>query len=333
MIFSSEDILFEATNPNELHLIVIPTEKCNFRCKYCYEDHKAPQMTAEVQNSLIRYIGKQLPKLSHFTIHWFGGEPLLGLPVIRRVNGAVLEQLRLGRSKAWFRSGITTNGYLLRPELFDELLGLGVVQYQITLDGPKEIHDSTRIRTDGGGSFDQIWSNLLSMHERAEQFDVLLRLHLMNRNIDRVHELIDILENGLGEDKRFKFFLKPIKNLGGDSSGFCAAERLTDGDELAESLQKSLKTSRSFWSPNPICHASKFNSLIIRADGRIAKCTTALNDPINTIGKIREDGCLELDRTKVLKWSRGVFDMNPDRLYCPYGGIHNEEVFPEAAHL
>lgn len=326
MNFSKEDILFEATNPNELHLIIFPTEKCNFRCKYCYEDHSAARMKPEIQNALLKYVGRQLPNLSHITIDWFGGEPLLGLPVIRRINGTILDQQKAGHTNAWFRSGITTNGYLLKPELFEELLQLGVVQYQITLDGPKDLHNTTRIMTDGGGSFDRIWSNIIAMHKRPEQFDVLLRLHLMTRNVDRVPELIEQIERELGDDHRFKLFLKPIKNLGGDGLNFCAIESLPNGDEIAESLQQTLKTNRGFWSPNPICHASKFNSHIIRADGRIAKCTTALDDPINTIGKITEDGRLELDRTKIIKWSRGVFDMNPDRLYCPYGGIHKDDV-------
>lgn len=321
MAFTKSEILYEATNPSELHLIILPTEKCNFRCTYCYEDHVAPRMRDEIVSSIIAYIDRTLPDLSHFTIDWFGGEPLLGMPVIRKVNGFVRDLMRGEGTKAWFRSGMTTNGYLLTRDLFHELLDLGVVQYQVTLDGPRDLHDTTRIRTGGGASFDQIWENLLSMHNTDGDFEVLLRVHLMRRNIDRIPELIKSIETHLGSDSRFKLFLKPIKNLGGGGAGFCATESLGGGDEIASELQSKLATSRSFWSPNPICHASKLNSHLIRADGRIARCTTALDDPVNTVGRLSPDGRLELDRDKILAWSRGVFDMDPDHLYCPYGGI------------
>jgi len=44
---------------------------------------------------------------------------------------------------------------------------------------------------------------------------------------------------------------------------------------------------------NYICYASKANSLVIRADGRIAKCTVALNDERNHIGDLKPDGSLD----------------------------------------
>ncbi len=321
MVFSQQDVLFAATNTRELHLILLPTEKCNFRCKYCYEDHFAPRMKPEIQEALVKYIDRSLPNLSHFTIDWFGGEPLLGLPVIRKINGFVLKQMNLQERKFWFRSGITTNGYLLTPEVFFELVDLGVVQYQITIDGPKDLHDFTRIQTNGEGSFDRIWENLLAMKSHAGDFDVLLRIHIMKGNIERIQELVEMIEMEFGDDERFRLFLKPIKNLGGDGSEFCNTESLIEGEEIADQLQRTLKTSKKFWSPNPICHASKINSHIIRADGRVARCTTALDDPVNTVGKLTPEGNLELDRDKIIKWVRGIFDMDSDSLYCPLGGI------------
>lgn len=322
MKFTQEQVLFSATNPHEYHLILLPTEKCNFRCVYCYEDHTKGRMSQETIGAIQNFLERQLENLSHLTIDWFGGEPLLGIQAIRSINGFAQRYIRTHSPTTWFRSGMTTNAYLLKPDLFEELSILGVNQYQITIDGPRDLHDTTRIQTNGSGSFDVIWANLLSMKKSAHLFDVLLRVHLTRSTLPRIQEIIDQITSEFGGDSRFKIFLKPVKNLGGDGAAFAEGEVLDGGDELAAELEQRLLARNSFWQPNAICHASKFNSILIRADGTIAKCTTALDDPMNDIGKILPDGRLQMDRSKVLKWSRGLFSMDEDELYCPLGGIN-----------
>lgn len=330
MEFSDSDILYACTNPKELHLIVLPTEKCNFRCLYCYEDHDVGRMSEETVGALALFLEKAIPTLTHLTIDWFGGEPLLGLSIIRKINGLAKSLSDRKTPQLFFRSGVTTNAYLLRPEVFAELSALNVNQYQVTLDGLRSQHDKTRIRTDGGGSFDTIWQNLLAMRDTTFAFDVLLRLHLTSQNLSQMPQLVAEVEREFGGDERFKLFLKPIKNLGGSGSSYAKEVGLTNGDEVAARLEETLVTRKPFWHPNAVCHASKFNSLIIRSSGAIAKCTTALNDPINNIGQLKNDGTLDIRRDVVLKWSRGVFGMDKDELYCPYGGIHKSSSNDEA---
>ncbi|MCA1709363.1 MAG: hypothetical protein LC808_41230, partial [Actinobacteria bacterium] len=70
-----------------------------------------------------------------------------------------------------------------------------------------------------------------------------------------------------------------------------------------------------------ICYASKPNSLMIRPDGAVGKCTVALKDARNNLGRINPDGTLEIDQAKVKPWIRGFVSLNEVELACPYVGL------------
>lgn len=97
---------------------------------------------------------------------------------------------------------------------------------------------------------------------------------------------------------------------------------LTDKENVIEELQSYAKTKGLHLLDNntettKVCYASKLNSLLIRADGRIGKCTVALYDDKNIVGKLNEDGTLVLDNEKLLWWARGLFSGDKHELACP----------------
>ena len=69
-----------------------------------------------------------------------------------------------------------------------------------------------------------------------------------------------------------------------------------------------------------ICYAAKANSFVVRANGRLNKCTVALEHPNNQVGNIKEDGTVELLPQKMMMWMRGLESGNPDELGCPMHG-------------
>ena len=62
---------------NALRLILMPTEACNFRCTYCYEDFRYKRMDDSVVTGVKRFLDLRASHLSQLEISWFGGEPLL----------------------------------------------------------------------------------------------------------------------------------------------------------------------------------------------------------------------------------------------------------------
>ena len=101
-------------------LIILPTERCNFRCTYCYEDFLIGKMKEPVQLSIERFMGRRIPELSELSIHWFGGEPLLAKQVVLRLSARASELC--DEHGVSLIGGLTTNAYVLTPDLFEELL-------------------------------------------------------------------------------------------------------------------------------------------------------------------------------------------------------------------
>jgi uncharacterized protein len=335
-------------SPKMQQLIILPTEKCNFRCTYCYEDFLIGKMKESVQLALERFMERRIPELAHLSIDWFGGEPLLAKKVVLRL--ASYASRLCNEHGVSLHGGMTTNAYLLVPELFEELLSYDQRFFQITLDGWEEAHDVLRRRADGGGTFDRIWANLLATRASAENFNILIRIHVRRDNHASLETLLDNIARSFGGDSRYSLDFEHLRNLGGE--GGKSVDRPLSLDELREielvlraRYDAAVAALPAPSSPVPeqarpqiassslgevnggpggdpyICYAAKPNSLLIRADGRIGKCTVALNDDRNTIGRINEDGTVSVDNALLRPWLRGLSDLDAGALQCPLGGM------------
>ena len=69
-----------------LHLIIMPTEQCNFRCKYCYETFEKGKMSKALQDAIIKYVKKNILNYVGLSVVWFGGEPLMALDVVENLS-------------------------------------------------------------------------------------------------------------------------------------------------------------------------------------------------------------------------------------------------------
>ncbi len=171
----NEKLVFALRN-DVLHLILLPTEQCNFRCVYCYEDFSIGRMSFTTIQGVKRFIDRRMKDLRLLHVSWFGGEPLLARPVIEEISSHILKSAA-ERDGLDYGGDITTNGYLLNSSTVQRLSGLGISFYQISLDGPEFLHDRTRVRRNGKGSFRQIWKNLIAIRDSKININVVLRIH------------------------------------------------------------------------------------------------------------------------------------------------------------
>jgi uncharacterized protein len=306
-----------------LHLVVMPTEACNFRCFYCYEDFLVGRMPPKVVRGLERLLETRAPSLDHLTISWFGGEPLLERDLVLGLLEHVA-RLRARHPRLALESDITTNAWHLDRPLFERMLALGVATWQISFDGPKEIHDRRRKRADGRGTFDRIWSNVRALREVEGEFEIRLRVHVDRENREHLPRFLDQCREAFGEDPRFRMFLRPLSRLGGPNDARIAILAEEESDALACARAQAEERGLgllAFEKEGEICHAAWGNSFVVRADGRLSKCTVALAHPQNDIGRLLEDGTLEIDAPKTRPWMRGLVSGRELELLCPMIGL------------
>jgi len=312
--------ILKSLDNRRLRLILLPTEKCNFRCTYCYETFELGQMQAGVIQGVKNLLAKRADELSTLEIDWFGGEPLLGMRTIENIS---LYILHLRHQYGFdFRSSMTTNAYLLKPALLTQLVNLGVKNYQVTLDGYGEFHDRTRQRKNRKGSFATIWQNLLAARNLDLDYRIMLRVHFSPANLEELPLLVDRIKEEFGNDKRFHVFFKAIGHYGGSNDANVASFGRKSAEKyqgmLLERLGQTVQGSALERDQLYVCYASEPNSLVIRPNGKIAKCTVAFDDERNDVGVIREDGSLSFYTERLQLWFKGLHSQDKRDLACPH---------------
>jgi uncharacterized protein len=150
------------SDSSELHITVLTTLQCNFACDYCFQgDHGdynkfAEKMTLETAAKTAWWVEREMDRVSpeHVTLMFFGGEPLLNLPVMYYLS----ERLHRSAAARGIDLGISiiTNGLLLTADVVDRLVPFGLRGVKITLDGDRDTHDRMRPLRGGQGTFDRI---------------------------------------------------------------------------------------------------------------------------------------------------------------------------------
>jgi len=322
--FSRRDLASSLTN-EKYNLILYPTEQCNFRCVYCYEDFEIGKMPDWLIEATKKLIESKMSNLKVLNLSWFGGEPLLAKNILFDLS---LHAQKLAEKFGCIFSGnITTNGLLLDIKTLTRLVELKQNHFQISIDGDKKHHDTTRLTRTGRGSFDKIWRRIIDAAATELDFHITLRVHVTDINQKSVLDFCQRYDEELRQDPRFSLFFKPIENLGGkNQDNINTLTTKQSAKSFSEEL--SLRYSDSeIDSGNYICYAGKPNSLAIRADGSLNKCTVALNDDRNNIGKINPDGTLTINNQKYSSWINGFTTLDSWQMGCPLSYMnHNSNV-------
>lgn len=295
-------------SPDSLLLYLLPTEQCNFRCVYCYEKFPNIWMSRETQDSIIEYVKNNINKYRFIRVEWFGGEPLLALDIIEYISERLIKICQ--ENRVLYYAVMTTNAYLLDIDVFRRLKKCRVTSYQITVDGSKEVHDSQRMLVGGGGTYEQIMKNLIEIKNniKTRVLDVTLRVNVSKKLLENIYNVIDSLNEKLLIDTRFKLKLVPVGDYGGDKvheieDQICCMDDLKDAINYCKELGIDMSEYQYGLSiGGNVCYASRDNSWVIGADGKIYKCTVILYNDENHIGDVRANGIFDINKSKLNKW-------------------------------
>jgi uncharacterized protein len=244
----------------------------------------------------------------------------LALPVIEEISEHITGLNR--DAPRDYRANMTTNGFLLTLPVAERLCSLGISHYQISLDGPEDTHNLTRKRADGSGSYSVIWDNLIALRDSPLNFEITLRVHFHRQNLDSLDQLIADIQQNFLSDSRFKVFFKGTARLGGENDDSIPVFEREERSAVKTMLQRKLghdpSPSEIEFESSYICYASKPNSLVVRSDGSLAKCTVAFRDQGNDIGRLGRDGSIQVDQEKLRWWARGFGSLDEAVLGCPH---------------
>lgn len=245
---------------------ILPTFGCNARCTYCYEEGAAPVwLTPETADQVVKYItcthGNNKVKLA-----WFGGEPLLGIPVIDRICRG------LRQAGLEYRSSMTSNGSLITPGVVEKMTGDWKLDYiQISMDGAEQDYISRKQYSAYGDYFHRVMKAVSDMS--AAGIRVTIRCNVDEENWERIPEFLEELRLGIGNKEKVGIYFAPLNHVRMGEGDLAMWKKILDAGYLIEEaglhrlpyIVRDLKLRAGF------CMADG-GGLVICPDGSLYPC-------------------------------------------------------------
>ena len=255
------------------------TERCNLRCRHCYQQRRKPREMSidelkqhiDGATEMLEAWKKEYDISLSPSINFTGGEPFLYKGLWDVITHA---------KKRGYKVAILTNGCLITEEAARKASAMGIADIQISLEGPPDIHDSIR----GPGSFAAAAEGARLLVDAG--VSVSANMTLSRLNIDSIKETARIAEgsgfSGIGfsrlvpcgsGEKLLASFLTPQeiktayeKALALNSPSF----EVASGDPLSGVLS-GFKPSPESELALSGCSAG-FSGVTITSDGSVMPC-------------------------------------------------------------
>jgi uncharacterized protein len=200
-------------NQDQLRVTVLTTLQCNFACGYCFQgDHgdynkHAAKMSMETAVRVAEWAEERLDTLEpeSFALTFFGGEPLLNLPVMYFLAERMWQSCEARGVRMLVN--IITNGLLLTPDVVDRMAPYGLNGVKITLDGDRDMHNKMRPLRGGQGTFDKIVHNIRLV---AGKCRISIGGNFDEESVDSYPALLDFLREQEFADKLTRVAFKPV---------------------------------------------------------------------------------------------------------------------------
>ena len=284
--------------------IVVLNLDCNLACRYCFEGKRKGKfyMTGETADLFVKFVRKKLFKspplakggeggfFEEIKITFYGGEPLLSTELIIHISKELKSLAQAGGINYSF--SLITNGTLLSPDVVRKLKPFGLTSADITVDGPRNVHDRFRPFRSGKGSFDAIIKNAKDI---CDMIDIHIGGNFTKENYIEFPYLLDyLIDNGLSPDRLSSLNFYPVIMERPDfalpdfTSGCVSINEawLFDASIFLRGviLGKGFRTQKI--TPAS-CMMDLDDSLVVNYDGSIYKCPGFIGREEFCIGDLR----------------------------------------------
>lgn len=311
-------------------VVLVPNLGCNYRCTYCFEKgggYPEITMTREQVDSIFEIIKDKIGPEEELTL--YGGEPLA------KENKELLTYIVNKGVELNCHFFAVTNGHDI--EHYIDLLGNDKISaLQITLDGPREIHNKRRISLDGESSYDRILSNIELVTKKTD-VQVRLRINLDKRNYPYMIEFLDELDRrGIIGDPSMLVLASPVV---GEDDILINTDEIRDLENLVSQRYPKLNwtftslTSASsellipalyFGEPvsrKPVACGASASMKVFVPDGKIYSCWSSIGYSEHVIGTYDDNGVVIWNNEVLDVWEKRSLIYDNECMSCKYAFI------------
>lgn len=275
----NDRLINESTDLAVRTFVLMPTPACNMGCSYCGQIHQGKSLKQGYVDLVAPRILDviQSPETAEVNVNWFGGEPLLAMKEI--VSLSQILKPAADKYNVELKSQLTTNGSLFSPEVLRKLiLDGGITRIDVTVDGPKSVHDASRRMKNGSSTYDRILDSLQWLQDQtwSGTCQIGIRTNVVEESIPYIDEmLVDFRARGLGGKNGPMLQIAPVHEWG---AGIEAHEPTIARFAAAELrwLEYCARSDLNYLPlPGPSegpCSAGKLGTETIDPDGYIFDC-------------------------------------------------------------
>lgn len=199
--FKGKAFDFKNRNTTVKALCLHVAHTCNLNCEYCFASQgkyhgDRALMTMEVGKRAIDFLIENSKGRRNLEVDFFGGEPLLNFDVVKQIV-AYSRSLEKKYDKN-FRFTLTTNGMNINDDVID-FANKEMHNVVLSLDGRKEINDSTRKTIAGVGSYDIIVPKFKEFVKKRGNKNYYMRGTFTHNNVDFTNDIFHMADLGFTE--------------------------------------------------------------------------------------------------------------------------------------
>ena len=154
-------------------MYLIVTDRCNLRCKYCFEEtplrvgpFRPTDMSIKIAKASLDFFAKMAARYGNQekekVVHLYGGEPLMNQKVVRFSIEYIQTLKKRGILPSTCKTAIVTNGVFISDDIAEFFAENGTT-IGISIDGPQEINNRYRRSRDGGLNVFSVAMNALEL--------------------------------------------------------------------------------------------------------------------------------------------------------------------------